>query len=104
MGRIICSAGGQRGRVTLIKNMDFNDLKVNCYSGYTYAEEPRSFEWGGVEYEVEQVEKAWREPGERHFQVRAGGNKFFKLCYNEAESRWSVIEVVQNQNRRLLCQ
>ena len=69
------------------------NITVKCYSGHTYAEEPRSFRWGGVEYEIEEIEKDWREPGERHFQVRTGNNKSFKLCYNEAEARWSIIEV-----------
>ncbi|MFC1990633.1 hypothetical protein ACFLU9_00575 [Chloroflexota bacterium] len=72
-----------------------NNLIVKCYSGHTYAEEPRSFECGGVDYEVERIEKAWREPGERHFLVRVGGSKSFKLCYNETEDRWSITEVVR---------
>ncbi len=70
-----------------------NNLVVKCYSGHTYAEEPLSFEWGGVDYDIEQIEKTWREPGERHFLVRTVGNKSFKLCYNETEDRWSIIEV-----------
>lgn len=72
-----------------------NDINVKCYSGHTYAEEPRSFTWGGVEYHVEAIESAWREPGERHFLVRTGGNKLFQICYNEAEERWSLTEVVR---------
>ena len=68
-------------------------LKVKCYSGHTYAERPKSFEWQGVEYEVEQIEKAWQEPGERHFQVRTGDNKLCQLCYNEKDEQWSLIEL-----------
>jgi len=71
-----------------------DNLKVNCYSGHTYAEEPRSFEWEGREYEVEKIERAWVEPGERHFQVRTVDNKSFQLCYNEANKQWSLIEPV----------
>ena len=71
-----------------------NNLKVNCYSGQTYAERPRSFLWGGMDYAVEKIEKAWQEPGERHFHVRTGDNKLFKLCYNERERQWSLIELV----------
>ena len=70
-----------------------NNLKVNCYSGHTYAEEPRSFLWEGIEYEVEKIEKAWQEPGEKYFRVRAKDNKLFQLCYNETEKQWSLIEV-----------
>jgi hypothetical protein len=72
-----------------------NNLTVKCYSGHTYAEEPRSFEWEGVAYEVAEIERAWREPGERHFLVKTGDNKFFQLCYNEAGERWSLTEVVR---------
>lgn len=72
-----------------------NSITVKCYSGYTYAEEPRSFQWGGVEYEVEEIERAWQEPGERHFLVKTGDKKLFELCYNEAEERWSLTEVVR---------
>lgn len=38
-----------------------NNLKVSCYSGYTYAERPESFEWRGVEYEIKEIEKEWQE-------------------------------------------
>ena len=72
-----------------------NNLIVKCYSGHTYAEEPRSFRWEGVEYEVDKVERAWREPGERHFLVRTGDNKFFQLCYNNVKDLWTVTEVVR---------
>jgi hypothetical protein len=72
------------------------NLKVNCYSGHTYAEEPRSFEWGGIEYEVGEIERAWQEPGERHFRVRTRDNKLFRLCYNEIQKQWSLIELAKS--------
>jgi len=71
-----------------------DNLKVNCYSGYTYAERPESFLWQGVEYEIEEIEKEWLEPGEKHFQVRTRDNKIFQLCYNETEKQWSLTELV----------
>ncbi len=74
--------------------MKTNNLKVNCYSGHSYAERPKSFLWQGMEYEVEEIEKEWLEPGEKYFQVRTGGNKLFRLCYNETAQQWSVIELV----------
>jgi hypothetical protein len=45
-----------------------------------------------VEHEVEEIEKEWLEPGERHFQVRTGDNKSFQLCYNESQQKWSIKE------------
>ena len=74
--------------------MEFNDLKVICYSGHTYAERPVSFKWHGIEYDVDEIEKAWREPGERHFKFRTKDNKTFKLCYNETDKQWALIELV----------
>ena len=71
-------------------------LKVDCYSGHTYAERPRSFEWQGIKYEVEEIESTWQEPGTRYFQVRTGDNKLFRLCYNETENQWSLTELVRS--------
>ena len=72
-----------------------NNLSVKCYSGHTYAEEPRSFTWDGREYEVAKIEKAWIEPWKRCFLVCTGDNKLCQLCYNETDNRWSIIEVVR---------
>jgi hypothetical protein len=71
------------------------NIKVNCYSGHTYAERPKSFVWKGIEYDVEEIEKAWQEPGERYFLVHTRDNKMFKLCYNESQERWTLIELVR---------
>lgn len=70
-----------------------NNLSVNCYSGYTYAESPRSFRWEDRQYEIEEIESAWQEPGERCFLVRSGDNKRFKLGYNETGKKWSLVEL-----------
>ena len=77
--------------------MRLNNLKVSCYSGHTYAQEPRSFLWEGIEYEVEEIERAWLEPEERYFQVRTRDNKTFRLCYNETKDQWSLIEVIHQE-------
>jgi len=70
-----------------------NDLTVSCYSGHTYAERPQSFLWQGQEYRVEEIEKEWREPGTRNFLVRTEEKQLFRLCYNQAEDRWSAEEI-----------
>lgn len=70
-----------------------SNLKVDCYSGYTYAERPRSFVWQEVEYQVAEVEKAWQGPGERHFQVKTTDDRRFRLCYHEAEKEWLLTEL-----------
>lgn len=71
-----------------------DNLIVNCYSSHTYAERPKSFRWQVTEYEVEEIERAWQEPGEKHFQIHTKDNKLFNLCYNEAGKEWSLIELV----------
>ena len=70
-----------------------NNLEVRCYSGHTYAERPESFCWQDVEYLVEEIEKAWQEPGKRCFQVLSGDKKRFKLCYNETKEQWSITSL-----------
>ena len=70
-----------------------DSLKVNCYSGHTYAERPQSFEWKGIKYEVAVIEKDWQEPAGKCFQVRTVDNGFFKLCCNGIEKQWAVIEL-----------
>ena len=72
------------------------NLTINCYSGHTYAEEPRSFLCEGIKYEVDKIEKTWQEPGEKHFQVRTKDNKLFQLCYTETKKQWSLIELVRS--------
>jgi hypothetical protein len=70
------------------------DISVKCYSGYLYAEEPRSFLWQESELEIKSVEKAWQEPGKRLFRVVTQDGRLFELCYNETTDRWSAIELV----------
>ena len=89
---IISWRSWQRHKASL-KRVELDKLKVNCYSGHTYAERPKSFQWEGIEYEVEEIEKEWLEPEERHFQVRTKDNKLFQLCYNEGKDQWSLIEL-----------
>ena len=69
-------------------------IQVNCYSGHTYAERPKSFLWQDTEYKVEKIEKAWQESGKRLFRVITDKGKTFELCYNEMNDQWSAIELV----------
>ena len=49
-----------------LKGMGLDKLKVNCYSGHTYAKRPGSFLWQGIKYEAREIARAWQEPGEKH--------------------------------------
>ncbi len=70
------------------------EISVKCYSGYLYAEEPRSLVWEESELDIESVEEAWQEPGKRLFRVVTHDGRLFELCYNEATDRWSAIELI----------
>ena len=65
--------------------------KVVCYSGHVYPERPVSFLWEGNEQVVNDVEKEWLEPGERHFRVRTDNKRLFELCYHEDSDQWFVM-------------
>lgn len=69
------------------------EVAVKCYSGHEYAERPESFTWKGKEYEAEEVERAWREPGERHFRVVTAEGQRFELRYKETEDQWLLTEL-----------
>ena len=66
------------------------ELMVECYSGHTYAQEPRAFVWHGQRHVVQAVERAWRAPEGPHFLVRTEEGGFFEMAYDEAEGVWSV--------------
>ena len=76
-----------------MRKLRLDNLKVECYSGITYAERPKSFVWQGTEYAVAEVEKAWQEPARRCFHVRTRDNKRFQLYYDETAKEWSLTEL-----------
>jgi len=73
-----------------------DNLKVRCYSGQSYAERPKSFNWEDKDYEVAEIEAEWRGVGTRNFRVRTKDNKLFQLCYNESQDQWSLTELVRS--------
>ena len=64
--------------------------KVECHSGFTYAERPVALIWEGQRLEVEAILAAWRTPGERCFRVRTRSLLIFELTYSEADDRWQI--------------
>jgi len=70
------------------------ETKVKCYSSNIYAEQPRSFVWQDKELKIESIEKAWQEPSQRFFRLVTEDSRLFELCYNEADDRWSAVELV----------
>jgi hypothetical protein len=65
-------------------------VEVECYSGHTYAQEPRAVVWEGRRYIVTEVEARWRTPDGPAFHVRTEPEESFELHYHELEDTWSV--------------
>ncbi len=73
-------------------------IRVECYSGHTYAQEPRAFEWEGWRYQVERVVKRWRTPAGPCFRVEVTGvsnlqsliSKSVDLTYSESTNQWTM--------------
>ena len=77
-------------------------VQVECYSGHTYAQEPRAFEWRGQRYEVVRVVKRWRTPTGPAFRVEITAvksqipndkyqiPKSVDLHYLELEDMWTM--------------
>jgi len=71
--------------------MNTNDsVSVECYSGHTYAQEPRAFVFNGVKRVVTAVRRRWREPTGPYFEVVADDARVYVLAYDEALEEWHV--------------
>jgi hypothetical protein len=65
-------------------------MRVETYSSFAYAVEPRAFEYGGMKHRVEIITRTWRTPGQIHFYVRDEHDQFFGLTYDEPNDEWSI--------------
>lgn len=65
-------------------------MNVRAYSGFTYAVEPRAFDYDGTTHRVETITRMWRTPAQLHFYVRDEDGKFFELTYDESSMDWTV--------------
>jgi len=66
------------------------NVYVECYAGYRYAQEPRAFTWHGERHVVQSIEQAWRSPQGPGFLVEAADHARFVLIYDEAKDVWQV--------------
>ncbi len=65
-------------------------VKVECYSGHTYAERPTAFVWQGRRYQVERVLQQWRSPDGPGFRLLTTDGGQFELTYDENQDEWSL--------------
>ena len=66
---------------------------VECYSGHTYAQEPRAVMWHGQRHQVTQVDERWRTPDGPAFLVQTEPGITFTLHYLEHQDRWTITAV-----------
>lgn len=69
---------------------DLDAGQVECYSGYTYAQEPRTVVWQGRRYPVLQVERRWQTPEGRVFCVGTETGERFQLHYHQIAHLWTI--------------
>ena len=63
-------------------------VHVECYSGYTYAQEPRAIVWRGFRVPVLRVVSAWRTPDGPAFRVYLNGGAWVELHFDEYRNQW----------------
>jgi len=63
-------------------------VHVECYSGYTYAQEPRFIARHGLRSEVVRVVKSWRTPAGPAFRVCLDDGTLVELQYHEQRDEW----------------
>jgi hypothetical protein len=64
--------------------------RVECYSGHTYAQEPRAVVWQGRRFPVVRIERRWRTPEGPAFWVETETGIPFELHYGELEEIWTI--------------
>lgn len=67
--------------------------RVECHSGYAYAQRPTALWWEGTRLEVTAVEAEWRTLEGKRFRVRTGDGRMFELCYTELYDEWRIRAV-----------
>jgi hypothetical protein len=65
---------------------------VECYSGHTYAQEPRVIIWRGFRAPVSQVKHAWRTPDGPAFRVSLDDGAIVNLHFIEARDQWLISD------------
>lgn len=65
-------------------------VRVEVYSSYAYAVEPRTFEHESCIHRVARITRSWRTPSHIHFYVWDENDKFFELTYDVTQDRWTL--------------
>jgi hypothetical protein len=73
-------------------------VQVGCYSGHTYAQEPRTITKDGRHYRIRRVLRRWREPGGPCFAVVMEGEEERVVCYHGKSERWCERPAILTNN------
>ena len=65
-------------------------VQVECYSGHTYAQEPRAVIWHDRRYHVAVIGARWRTPRGPAFRIETETGARFELLYTEEADTWSI--------------
>ncbi len=65
--------------------------RVECHSGYAYAQRPTALWWEGARLEIAAVLAEWRTPEGKHFRVRVADGRVFEVTYFDSEDEWSIL-------------
>ena len=63
-------------------------VRVECYSGHTYAQEPRVVVWQGFRVPVSRIERRWLTPDGPAFSVRLESGVTLYLVYVTLRDQW----------------
>jgi hypothetical protein len=69
---------------------EFDLNRVECYSGHTYAQEPRAVIWHGRRHPVVAVEQRWRTPRGPVFWLATDTGERFQVEYAEGTDTWTI--------------
>jgi len=71
---------------------------VECHSGFTYAERPKTIYWEGKRLEINRIEKQARTQEGSFFRVRVVEGDTFDLHYNPSSDQWRVTPAGKENN------
>ncbi|MGQ9518464.1 MAG: hypothetical protein ACUVT1_14465 [Anaerolineae bacterium] len=64
-------------------------VQVECYSGYTYAQEPRAFVISGRRHEITRITARWRTPSGPAFRIESPIGEYV-LYYHDIFDVWTL--------------
>jgi hypothetical protein len=68
--------------------------RVAASSGYSACDHPKNFQWEYETLTVSEILREWREPGAKHYLVRAADDRRFRLTLDETSGAWFALEAL----------